>query len=381
MTPHRDLYLTTISPAVGSGRDMRAYACLRALAMLGPVDFAYVPHDTEEPDEAFASIENVEYHKIKPSRGFRRAAVYASKRLQAVPADMCRGTSPELIETGEAMANAPGRGRVIVGDGNAATAMMPLARRRPVVYNAHNFESDYVRNPAGGHVLSRVLTRYYERRLIGVAHESWMVSRADVQSAQALVPGARVRYVPNVVDVHAIQAAPARHGRANDAQARLLMVGDFTYPPNVTGRALLVDSILPRVWDAMPAVRLTLAGRGMDDWRSPDERIEAAGFVDDLGALYAQADCVVVPITEGAGSPLKFIEALAYAVPVVATPKAARGLEVRDAEHFRQGEDAVSLAAAVVEVLRDGGAAMAAQGRLLAEREYSIESLAERIAA
>ena len=28
------------------------------------------------------------------------------------------------------------------------------------------------------------------------------------------------------------------------------------------------------VWEKMPAVRLTLAGRGMGDWRPPDERIE-----------------------------------------------------------------------------------------------------------
>jgi glycosyltransferase involved in cell wall biosynthesis len=381
MTTRRDLYLTTISPALAAGRDMRAYTCVRALAMLGPVDFAYVPHDTQEPDEAFASIENVRYHKITPSRGFRRAAVYASKRLQAVPPGMCRGASPELIRAGEALAESSGRGRVIVGDVNAATAMMGLARRRPVIYNAHNFESDYVRSPAGPHVLSRALIRNYERRLIRVAYESWMVSRADVQSAQALVPGARVRYVPNVVDVRAIQATPARHGLGAEEPGRLLMVGDFTYPPNINGRELLVRSVLPLVWEKMPAVRLTLAGRGMGDWRPPDERIEAAGFVEDLAVLYGQADCVVVPLEDGAGSPLKFIEALAYAVPVVATPKAARGLEAHEGVHFRQGEDAASLAAEIVEVLRDGGAAIAAEGRLLAEREYSIESLAERIAA
>jgi len=64
----------------------------------------------------------------------------------------------------------------------------------------------------------------------------------------------------------------------------------------------------------------------MPDWQAPDARIDVAGFVDSLAGLYAQADCVVVPIVEGAGSPVKFIEALAYGVPVVATPRAARGL-------------------------------------------------------
>ena len=36
----------------------------------------------------------------------------------------------------------------------------------------------------------------------------------------------------------------------------------------------------------------------------------------------------MVPLREGGGSPLKFVEALAYGLPVVATPLAAAGLEI-----------------------------------------------------
>jgi glycosyltransferase involved in cell wall biosynthesis len=380
MSQLRDLYLTTIAPSLSSGRDMRAYACVRALAMLGPVDFAYAPHDTDEPDAMFASIENVEYHKIEPSRGARRAALYASKRLQGTPARCCRGTSPELVAMGEALARRPDRGRVIVADGNSASAMMPFAHHRAVIYNAQNFESDYVRGPTGNHLLSRAAMRRYERKLIGVTAETWMVSRVDVESARTLVPSARVRYVPNVVDVGAIAARAPRAAPPRDGGS-LLMIGDYTYLPNSNGRDLLVDSVMPLVWSSRPAARLTLAGRGMDEWHSPDERVEAAGFVDSLADVYTQADCVVVPITEGAGSPLKFIEALAYGVPVVATPKAARGLEVSARVHYREGDGPAALAQAILGVLDDGAPDMAAEGRRLAEREYSIESLAERIAA
>lgn len=350
--------------------------------MLGPVDLAYVPHDTDEPTEAFLAIENLEFHKIEPSRGPRRAMLYASKRVRGIPARCCRGTSPELVKVGEALARRPDRGRVIVADGAAATAMMPIARRQPIIYNAHNFESDYVRSSAiGNHALARGAMRRYEQKVIGLASESWMVSNADVESARRLVPTARVRYVPNVVDVTAIVAKAVSRADAEGRGARLLMVGDFTYAPNRSGRDLLVNSVLPMVWQSVPELRLTLAGRGMADWQAPDQRIEVAGFVDDLARLYAQSDCVVVPITEGAGSPIKFIEALAYGVPVVATPTAARGLDVVAGTHYREGGDPRSLADAINEVLREGGTEMAAEGRRLAEREYSIEALAERIAA
>jgi len=381
MTRLRDLYVTTTAPTLSTGRDMRTYTCIRALAMSRPVDMAYVPLDADEPSAVFEAIENVEFHKINPSRGMRRAALYASKRLQGTPDRCCRGTSPELIAVSEKLARDPERGRVIVADANSATALMPMGRSRPIIYNSHNFESDYVRGPIGNHPFARAAIRRYERKLITLASESWMVSRIDVESARRLVPTAHLRYVPNVVDVAAIEAKARTDGDVGNDGVHLLMVGDFTYAPNRSGREMLVNSILPLVWQSMPEVHLTLAGRGMGEWRAPDERIEVAGFVDDLAVLYARSACVVVPIAEGAGSPLKFIEALAYGVPVVATPKAARGLEVLDGVHYREGADAAAFAEAIVAVLRDGCAEMAAEGRRLAEREYSIESLAERIAA
>ncbi len=43
-------------------------------------------------------------------------------------------------------------------------------------------------------------------------------------------------------------------------------------------------------------------------------------------AAYAGARCAVVPLLQGGGTPLKLIEALAYGLPVIATPRAAAGL-------------------------------------------------------
>jgi glycosyltransferase involved in cell wall biosynthesis len=75
------------------------------------------------------------------------------------------------------------------------------------------------------------------------------------------------------------------------------------------------------------------------------------------------------------------VEALAYGVPVVATPLAARGLLVRAGEHFLAGADADAFAAQVAGVLTHGAPAIAARGRELAEAEYSLQALATRIAA
>ncbi len=160
-----------------------------------------------------------------------------------------------------------------------------------------------------------------------------------------------------------------------------MMIGDFAYPPNRSGLAFLAEAVMPRVWKALPDARLRLIGRALGPEHATDPRVEVAGFVANLDVAYSTADCVAVPLVEGAGTPLKFVEALAYQVPVVATPLAARGLEVRAGEHYLEGADAEHFAAAVIDVLRKGAGQMACRARRLAELEYSISSLSARIAA
>ncbi len=365
-----DLFISAFGPQLGSGRALRTYACVRALAQLGPVDLVYLPHDGAEPSPEYAAIDGLRFHPVQQSRGARRLAIYGGRLLRGVPSSCCRGLGPELIETAERMARQPGRGRVIVGDEVSAGALWSYAGRHPVVYNAHNIEYERESSP-----LRRAHMRSFERRLLRRMAEVWMVSDRDLEHARELAPSTPMRYVPNVVDVARIR--PVERRRRGE---RLLMVGDFTYDPNRSGRDFLVAEAMPRVRRELPEARLTLVGRGLDGWRPEVAGVDVAGFVPDLAAAYADADCVVVPLVEGAGSPLKFVEALAYGVPVVATPLAARGLAVEPDVHFRLGRDADELAAAIVATLRDGGEQLATAARALAEREYSLESLIEKVA-
>ncbi len=373
----RDLYVSAFEPQLGSGRALRTYTCIRALAMLGPVDLAYVLLSGEDPSPEYLGIDDLAFHPISPSRGLRRAAAYAQARVHAVPNSCARAVSPELISEGMRLALEPKRGRVVAGDPSAATALLDVARQRPVIYNSHNVGPANFGVTEPRFAISATATQIHERRLLRAAAESWMVSRNDMKAAHKMVPEAHLRYVPNAVDVAAIH--PVNSAAAPGAL--LLMVADFHYAPNRVGRDWLVEEILPRVWRDLPDARLLLVGRGSREWPPADPRIETAGFVDDLESVYEQAACVVVPVTTGGGTPLKFVEALAYQVPIVATGFAARGLDAVAGEHYLRGDDAESFAHAIVGVLREGASTLAAAGRRLAEAEYSVQALAERIAA
>jgi polysaccharide biosynthesis protein PslH len=370
-----DLLVTTHTPVLHSGQAVRTYGVARALASHGGLTLLYARFGAPAPDSTFRAIPGLELVEVQPSRGLRRMRTYGAARLAGVPEIFARGVSPELGREAARLAAQPGRGRVIADGPIAATALARLAHARPVIYNAHNFESGFRNDLVGGGTRSLRRLRAFERRLLEGAAESWMVSEPDIAAARELYPDARLRYVPNVVDVAAIEpiTSLARERRA-------IFVASFAYEPNRNGLRFLLDEVFPRVWAQLPDARLMLVGAGLEQPPSADPRVEARGFVEDLGAAYATARCAVVPLLQGGGTPLKFIEALAYGLPVIATPRAAAGLDVRDGENCLLAESGEESAAAIVRVLTNGAPALGQRGRELAAKRYSIDALSELLA-
>lgn len=371
-----DLLITTHTPVLGSGQAVRTYGVARALAADGGLTLLYVRFGAGEPDAAFTAIPGVELVEVVPSRGLRRLLTYGSARLSGVPAGFARGISRELAGEAARLAAEPARGRVIADGPIAASALAHLARRRPVIYNAHNLESGF-RHDLSAHGLGRRRAlRAFERRLLARSAESWMVSEADIAGARELCPDARLRYVPNVVDVAAIEPV-----RSLAPEQRAAFVASFAYEPNRNGLRFLLEQVFPRVWAELPDARLALVGGGLSEPPSADPRVETHGFVTDLRETYASARCAVVPLLQGGGTPLKFVEALAYGLPVIATPRAAAGLDVHNGESCLIAEGAERFAAALVGVLGHGAPELGMRGRELAAARYSIEALSELLRA
>jgi glycosyltransferase involved in cell wall biosynthesis len=371
----RDLLVTTHTPVLRSGQALRTYGVARALAAQRGLDLLYVRFGAPEPDAAFRAIPGITLHEIVPSRGLRRLLAYTGARLAGVPDGFARGGSRELTSKASALAGQGGRGRVIADGPIAAAALRALARRRPVIYNAHNLESAFRGELDGVAEPHARAIRRFERGLLARAAESWMVSQADLDGARELCPAARLRYVPNVVDVAAISPiAPLTPER------RAIFVASFTYEPNRNGLRFLLEQVFPRVWAELPDARLMLVGTGLEQSPSGDPRVQALGFVEDLRAAYASAACAVVPLLQGGGSPLKFIEALAYGLPVIASSRAAAGLDVHDGEDCLIADGGDQFAAALVRVLRDGAPELARRGRELVAERYSIQALSALLA-
>lgn len=372
----RTVFATSHTPTLDSGRARRTYGVVRALAAGGDVDVVYGAFGAASPDAAYAALPGVRLHRVERPGRLERAAAYLRARLSGVPDDFARGIWPEVASRAVQLAGAGEPARVIAEGPIAAAALLPYAKRHPAVYSAHNLESSFRHRLTDTGMSLRSL-QHFERLLLERYAESWMVSPADMQGAATLAPTARLRLVPNVVDVAAIAPLPPRSG-----QRSLLFVADLSYEPNRGALRFLLDTAMPAIWQAAPEIRLAVAGKGSEAIDPGDERVQGLGFVADLRALYDGAGCAVVPLLEGGGSPLKFVEALAFGLPVVATPLAAAGLDVEAGVHYIKAPAAAEpFAEAVLTALEpERGKALSAAGRELAEREYSIEALARRLA-
>jgi glycosyltransferase involved in cell wall biosynthesis len=367
----RDLLVTTHTPALRSGRDMRTYGIARALAMHRDLTLLYVRFGPTEPDDAFRAISGMELHEVVPSRGVARLLAYTKALHAGVPGGLARGVSPELSAAAAALADARGGGRVIADGPTAAAALAKLAQRRPVIYNAHNLESGFRHELASGGGRAQHKLRCFEAELLRRSSESWMVSETDIQGALELCPEARLRLAPNVVDVGAIQPVTKLA-----PELKAIFVANFSYEPNRNGLAFLLDDVFPRVWAQLPDARLTLVGSGLDRPPSADPRVESLGFVEQLASVYANARCAVVPLLQGGGTPLKLIEALAYGLPVIATPRATAALQTRDGVDCLVADGGEAFARMLVDVLRKGSPELGHNARRVAVERYSIEALA-----
>ena len=104
-----------------------------------------------------------------------------------------------------------------------------------------------------------------------------------------------------------------------------LFVGSAFYS-NINGIRWFVKNVLPGI-----ALDLVIIGNGFEEHKREFERyknISVNGRVEDLGAAYFDAECVVAPIFDGSGMKTKVAEALMHGKIVVGTREAFIGYEL-----------------------------------------------------
>jgi glycosyltransferase involved in cell wall biosynthesis len=240
--------------------------------------------------------------------------------------------------------------------------LRPLASQ--LILDMHNVESDLAGQlqrsarwePSA--ITAAPGLRRLERKALSIVDRVWVCSRQDREKLTALsrhlVP---IDIVPNGIpraeDIPVL--LPAQATTANGFPV-ILFVGHLGYEPNIDAVVRLAGTILPRIRKALPDARLIIAGR------SPKPKVEALAELPgvtlvespaDLAPLLMSAHLTVVPLSSGGGTRIKLLEAMAWGVPVIATPLAAEGLDLIDKDEVLLPDSDEDLANAAIALCQD----------------------------
>lgn len=166
---------------------------------------------------------------------------------------------------------------------------------------------------------------------------TWVCAAEDAQS----YPGVISRIVPNVPYLPSGPAGGDRaFPRASTGQD-VLFLASARHAPNQQGITWFLQTCWPALSDRFPDAELRIVGH--KDWSFLRDgfghltRVHFGGTVADIATEYARARLAISPVTLGAGTKIKVVEAFAFGRPVVLTSHSARGFET----HF-SGQMAVA---------------------------------------
>jgi polysaccharide biosynthesis protein PslH len=223
-------------------------------------------------------------------------------------------------------------------------------------------------------------TLHYERKMLRHFDCATVVSAHETAALADLARGSgcHVDLIPNGVDCE-----HNRPGLVAHSLSTLVYNGSLTYSANYDAVRWFLAEIYPSVKAQIPGARVIITGSidGVDLTKLPlDPSVKLTGFVEDVRMPVAGATVCMAPIRQGSGTRLKILEAMALGIPVVATAKAAEGLEIVDGEDLLIANDPSSFAQATTRLLTDKALRnrLAVSARRLVESRYDWQKIGDR---
>jgi glycosyltransferase involved in cell wall biosynthesis len=257
----------------------------------------------------------------------------------------------------------------------------------PVVMNHHNVESQMMwrRAEKSRFQPAAWLLRGQARRLEQLERRAaercavhLTVSGLDAERLRAVAPAVRTHVVPNGVDVGYFDG---RRSSAQIAPHSMVFVGGMDWYPNRDAVGWFLENVFPAVKSAFPSATFTVVGRGSQAIERKSDGVLGTGEVADIRPFVARSAVFVCPIRDGGGTRLKVLDALAQRIPLIATPLAVEGIDVRDGDQAVLAETGPTFAAGIKRLFENpaAGQMMADRGREFVEREFSWQRVGREL--
>jgi glycosyltransferase involved in cell wall biosynthesis len=205
--------------------------------------------------------------------------------------------------------------------------------RIPLVYDAHNIETERMRNMDNASSAYLTITKLMENVSCKISDLIFVVSERDKEQLVSWgVPERKVEIIPNSVEISRFPKGFNNNKIRNqyhlEKKIVLLFHGPLDYPPNREAAKILVHRLLPNILKKHANVHLLLVGRNPPRISHPN--ITVTGFVENLPDYIAATDIALVPLLKGGGTRIKILEYMAAGKAVVSTMKGAEGLGLQN---------------------------------------------------
>jgi polysaccharide biosynthesis protein PslH len=267
-----------------------------------------------------------------------------------------------------------------------------LLGRIPLALNHHNIESHMLLRRAEKeqnrfksiyyHQEGRRLARY-ERSVAKAFQLHLVCAELDGERLEETVGSVPFQVVPNGVDLEYFEPAPAGTRPQPDS---MIFVGGLAWYPNAGAMRFFVRNVWPILAAKRPTAELRIIGRhpppDLVEAAARDHRIKVQGFVDDIRPVVADSMVYVCPISDGGGTKLKMIDAMAMGKAIVAHPVAAEGLGLSDGKDVFLTENPAEMADICIRLFDDEGlrtrTGQAARSR--AEEAFGFDAIGAALA-
>lgn len=208
-----------------------------------------------------------------------------------------------------------------------------------------------------------------------------VTTEREAQLVRRTSKSCNVHVIPNGVDTSYFDP---RQRKAAPAEPTIVFVGDMAYFPNEEAVTSFALNVLPLIRSSISNVRFLIVGRDPSRRVRSLERlggVTVTGSVPDVRPYLARAHASVAPFAVATGIQNKILEALAYGLPVVATPRAAQGLLASVARVVETGRTPEELAKRVIDLLRNPQIAQlkGAEGQKRVADEYNWQRSMDRL--
>lgn len=198
---------------------------------------------------------------------------------------------------GEFGTNVPAVGRVLIG--NRHVLNLVLQAEAKLIARQEN-----------------LTVRGFPGLLVNGLEVNTLNERAGVSAARTLTP---------------LLPRPAVTPRNPADPPEIIFLGLLSLPHNEFAIRDFLEKHFAACLEAVPGLRLRIIGRKapqrlIDQAARFPQNVTLEGFVDDLGEVMSRASAMIAPLQFGTGIKLKMIEALARALPVLATSYGAEGI-------------------------------------------------------